>query len=188
MKLAENARSRKNSVWLWIRILVFFALFILVGLLPALSVIPVSAVRPLADMQRSEGTISFRSVGGRSGALSVLKKSNGDKEEFSCRENMTGLHDCIHRRYAGGFAQIHWFWVKTPLGRSYKFPAQIIVNREVVRDRATAIKDIENTRVIFQFGLAPLAFIGFVACVFVMVVDKGTTTDESVNNGRDLER
>jgi hypothetical protein len=171
-----------KRLWLWTRILVFFALFILIGLLPALSVIPVSTVPPLADMQRSEGAISFRSVGGRSGALTVLKRSNGDKDEFSCRENMTGIHNCIDSRYAGGLAQVYWFWVKTPLGGSYKFPAQIVVNGEVVRDRATAIEQIENTRLIFQFVLAPLAFIGFVACVFVMVVPKGTTTDETVND------
>lgn len=51
MKLAENARPMKHSAWLWIRILLLFALFVVVGLLPALSVIPVSAVPPLADMQ-----------------------------------------------------------------------------------------------------------------------------------------
>lgn len=172
----------KHSVWLWIRILLLFALFVVVGLLPALSVIPVSAVPPLADMQFSEGTISFRSVGGKSGSMTVIKKSNGDRDEFSCRENMQATHFCIHPRYAGGFGQIHWFWVRTPLGGSYKFPAQIVVNGEVIRDRSTAIEKIQNTRVIFQFVFAPLTFIAFVACVFVMVAPKGTTTNESVNH------
>lgn len=176
MRQVETARPMKHSVWLWIRILLLFALFVVVGLLPALSVIPVSAVPPLADMQVSEGTISFRSVV-KSGALTVLTKSGGDKDKFSCRENLGGTHVCIHPRYAGGFAQIHWFWVKMPLGESYKFAAQIVVNGEVVRDRSTVIEGLKKARVIFQFMYGPLAFIGFVACVFIMVMYKGTRNE-----------
>jgi hypothetical protein len=171
----------KHSLWLWARILFLFAVFTLVGLLPALSVIPVSSVPPLAEMRRSEGTLSFRPIGGRSGSLTVLKKSNGDEEAFSCRENMQGSHDCVDRRYKGGSAQIHWVWVKSPFGEGYRFPAQIIVNGEVVRDRATAIEQIENTRVTFQLLMAPLTFLGFLVGVFLIVAPKGTVTGDAVD-------
>ncbi|HEY0683027.1 MAG TPA: hypothetical protein VGD45_11905 [Steroidobacter sp.] len=186
MKLGESARPRKNPVWLWVRILLLFALFVIVGLLPALTVIPASAVPSLADMQFSEGTISTKSVG-RAGPRTMITRNGGDKEEFSCRENFGGRHTCIHPRYAGGAGQIHWFWAKMPLDKSYKFAAQIVVNGKVVRDRSTAIEELEETRVVFQFMWGPLAFLGFVACVFVMVVDKGTVVvekqsrNESVN-------
>lgn len=92
MNQVENARPSKRSVWLWVRILFLFALFVVIAVLPALSVIPVAAVPPLADMQVSEGTISFRPVDGRSGALMVVRKDDGHKDEFSCRENMQGVH------------------------------------------------------------------------------------------------
>lgn len=159
--------------WLWFRILLLVALFVLVGLVPALTVIPASSVPPLGDMQVSEGTIAFRSKGRRSGLLTVIEKNNGDKEEFSCREALEGVHDCIDRRYAGESGKIHWFWVKLPLGGGYRFAAQIVVNGEVVRDRATALEQIENARVSLRFGLAPLVFIGCVIGCFFMIVPKG---------------
>lgn len=167
----------KHTAWLWMRILLLSALFVLIGLLPAVSVIPVSAVPPLAEMQFSEGTIAFRSLGGKSGSL-VIKKSGGDKDVFSCREDAGRTLPCIHRRYEGGFGQIHWFWVKMPLVGSYKFPAQIVVNGEVLRDRPTTIEGLEETRIFWRFMFAPLTLIACLAGVFVMVVPKGTSVVE----------
>lgn len=161
MKLVENSSLLKRPVWLGIRILFFFALFVVIGLLPALSVIPASAVPPLDAMQRSAGTISFRSVGGRSGALTIIEKSGGDRDEFSCRENMQGLHNCIHSRYAGGFGQIYWFWVRTPFGGSYKFPAQIVVKwlwglGHVPGNWLTRISPFSSTRIKNRFTVVAL--------------------------------
>jgi hypothetical protein len=75
-----------------------------------------------------------------------------------------------------------------PLDKSYKFAAQIVVNGKVVRDRSIVIEELEETRVVLQFMWGPLAFLGFLACVFVMVVGKGTVVvekgsrNESVNH------
>ena len=181
MRQVESARPRKRRVWLSVRILLLFALYIVVGLLPAVSIIPVSAVPPLADMQVSEGTISTRSVT-KAGSLTILTASDGRKNVFSCRENAGGSHSCIHPRYEGEFGQIHWFPVRMPLAESRKFAAQIVVNGKVVRERSTVIERLKETRVIFQFMYGPLAFIVFFACVFVMVAPKGTTTDAAVKD------
>ena len=166
--------------WLWIRILLVFGFYVVFGVLPALSVIPVSSVPPLADMQVTEGTISTRAVT-KAGQRTMLTNSDGRKEVFSCRDNVLGTHTCMHPRYAGEFGQIHWFWAQMPVGDRYKFADQIAVNGVVVRDRSTVIEELEESRVVLRFVYAPLAFIGFVAIVFLMAVPKGITTDRVVN-------
>jgi len=176
----ESAIPKKHPVWLGIRILLVFAMYVVGGLLPAMSVIPASTVPPLADMQLSEGPISFRSVGGKSGELTVIKKNNGEKDVFSCRGDLLDSHSCIHSEYAGGFGQIHWFRVRMPIGESYKFPAQIVVNGEVVRGRSTVIEKLEEARIVVQFMYGSLALFVFVAVVFAMVM--ATERHESVED------
>jgi hypothetical protein len=96
-------------------------------------------VPPLSEMTISQGQVSLKS-NGRAGSSTVLTRSDGTQEEFSCAGRDSDDRTCLSTQHLGKIAEIRWFWVSTHPWQKHRYPGQISIDGEVVRSRDQAIQ------------------------------------------------
>lgn len=122
-------RLWKNGTWIVLPIAIF------VILIPAWYAWT-TRVPPLEQLQRREGTLTYKFLNNRLGALVGITNDSGT-EYFTCRPSQLGKrHDCLRlgleelKPLKGKPAEVLWFEQKVNIGSTQKQLARLIVEGE----------------------------------------------------------
>lgn len=170
----------RYSLSLWARVAGLIALFLIFGAVPAITALNPQLVPPIEALNRTQGTISFVSVS-RKGVITAISRDDGTTEEFSCRKYSGGTHVCIQPRHQGQRAEVLWFWVDMRFGNRFRYPVQISVDGDVIRDRQKTIENISKSRERILFLLLPFTLILVIVCVVIMINYERTKKDATGN-------
>lgn len=126
----------KLTASFWISFAFLSAVFLWIGVLPAIFMLGPSDIPPLEQTQKSSGKIDFKSAGPKKGSYLVVTDRNGKSETFSCRTSAGSGHWCLPYEYRGKEVELWWFTASTFPGNSHKLPIQIVIGSQfrVTRD------------------------------------------------------
>lgn len=141
----------------------------------------ITQLPPLEQLQRREGTLTYKLLNNRLGAKVGITNDSGT-EYFTCRPSQLGKrHDCLRLGFEelkplkGKPAEVLWFEQKVNIGSTQKRLARLIVEGEekVSLEKTAKRIDIGRQGAIWL----PIAFIIFMALV-VRAFDKQLISKE----------
>lgn len=144
-----------------------FLFFSAIFWIPAIFTLRMS-LPPFGYLARSDGVLEFEKMSPRSGTMTVLLRSDGSIQRFSCSFKDGQRHDCLSAEYGGQQASIWWFPLSLSPWTEVNAVARIDVNNKEVVSYEDRIKslDSQKTMAVSLSVILLLLFLGWVLFYF----------------------
>lgn len=101
---------------------------------------------PFAELAVHRGVATFKYDQPRVGPYTIVTDSNGVKFEYSCATLASSYRGCLRPALEGKLVEIHWAWVKPIYWSPYRYPLQIVMDGEVIRDYQSSVRKMNRSR------------------------------------------
>lgn len=149
-----------------------FWLAVVIGV-PLLSLVVLSSlytlrasIPPFDQLQRSEGVLAWEKISVRGGDRTLLHKSDGSVEKFSCRDGDGRLHTCFNRELAGRNVVIWWSPMEINPWQTDRHVVQMVNDEEIIISREQMTRKLETAKL---FSIGTSLFVLIIFFVFIVI-------------------
>jgi hypothetical protein len=119
-----------------------------------------TSVPPFEQLQRSEGVLDIEEISLRSGERTLLRKSDGTVEVYSCRDRDGLRHTCIfdpQRKWVGHKTVIWWFPMEIYPWHTDRRVAQMVIDGEIIVNYQRTVRKLESDK-LWGIGISVFTF------------------------------